>query len=105
MNKKATAFFKIFIKTCLKIYVDLLIKVAYIINMSNGDKKMSRKQPKFFTQNIPSTQKNTEFLLNLLEDLLNSNTLTKSQKNKLDHILDISFNQIEILSKKDYHTI
>ena len=49
---------------------------------------MSRKQPKFFTQNIPSTQKNTEFLLNLLEDLLNSNTLSKSQKNKLDHILD-----------------
>ena len=42
--------------------------------MSNGDKKMSRKQPKFFTQNIPSTQKNTEFLLNLLENQVHLNS-------------------------------
>lgn len=72
-------------------------------NMRNGDIKMSYKHPKYFTQNIPSTQKNTEFLIDLLEDLLKSDTLTKSQKNKLECILDSSFNQVEILPKKDYH--
>jgi len=64
---------------------------------------MIYKHPKFFTQNIPSTPKITNFLIDILEDLLESDTLTTSQKNKLESILDSSFNQVEILSKKDYH--
>jgi len=60
------------------------------------------KQPKNFTQLIPSTQSTTNFLLDILEPLLDSNTLTQSQKNQLEQILDSSFNQIQILSKKEY---
>jgi len=69
--------------------------------MSNGEIKMA-KQPKNFTQLIPSTQSTTNFLLDILENLLDSDLLTESQKNQLDQILDSSFNQIQILSKKEY---
>jgi len=68
----------------------------------NGDSKMSKYKSKFFTQLIPSTPKNTDFLIDILEDLLESNTLSQSQKNQLEYILDSSFNQVEILPKKDY---
>jgi len=60
------------------------------------------KQPKFFTQLIPSTPSTTNFLIDILEPLLESNTLTKSQKIKLEQILDSSFNQVQILPKKEY---
>jgi len=60
------------------------------------------KQPKNFTQLIPSTQSQTNFLLDILENLLDSDFLSESQKTQLDQILDSSFNQIQILSKKEY---
>jgi len=63
---------------------------------------MAKYQSKFLTQKIPSTQKNTEFLIDILENLLESNSLTQSQKNQLEYILDSSFNQVEILPKKEY---
>jgi len=69
--------------------------------MSNGEIKMA-KQPKNFTQLIPSTQSTTNFLIDILDSLLESNTLTQSQKTQLEQILDSSFNQIQILSKKEY---
>ena len=63
---------------------------------------MSKYKSKFFTQLIPSTPKNTNFLIDILEQVLESDTLTESQKDQLEYILDSSFNQVEILPKKDY---
>jgi len=63
---------------------------------------MSKYKSKFFTQLIPSTPKNTDFLIDILEQILESDTLSQAQKNQLEYILDSSFNQVEILPKKDY---
>ena len=63
---------------------------------------MSKYKSKFFTQQIPSTPKNTDFLIDILEQILESDTLSQAQKNQLEYILDSSFNQVEILPKKDY---
>ena len=63
---------------------------------------MSKYQSKFFTQLIPSTKKNTDFLIDILDQILDSDFLSESQKNQLEYILDSSFDQIQILNQNEY---
>lgn len=59
-----------------------------------------------FTQNIPSNDQYTNFLLDILEKLVEGEKvkLNKKEKEKLEEILDCSFNQIEILEKEVENT-
>jgi hypothetical protein len=52
-----------------------------------------------FTQKIPSNEPYTEFLLEILSKLLEEDSLSlnKEEKQKLDEILEASFNQVEEL--------
>jgi len=54
-----------------------------------------------FTQNIPSNEPYTEFLLDILDRLLEEESvkLNEEEKKKLEEILDCSFNQVEILEE------
>lgn len=54
-----------------------------------------------FTQNIPSNEVYTDFLLEILDRLVEGESvkLNKEEIKKLDEILDCSFNQVEILEK------
>ena len=59
-----------------------------------------------FTQKIPSNEKYTDFLLDILEKLSEGETvkLSKKDQKKLTEILDCSFNQVEELEKEEENT-
>lgn len=59
-----------------------------------------------FTQKIPSNEKYSDFLLDILEKLVEGKSvkLNKEEKEKLEEILDCSFNQVEILDKAQENT-
>ena len=59
-----------------------------------------------FTQKIPSNEKYTDFLLDILSDLAEGKNvkLKKNDMAKLEEILDCSFNQVEILDKEEENT-
>ena len=59
-----------------------------------------------FTQKIPSNEKYSDFLLDILEKLVEGKSvkLNKEEKEKLEEILDCSFNQVEILEKEEENT-
>ena len=59
-----------------------------------------------FTQKIPSNEKYSDFLLDILEKLVEGKSvkLNKEEKKKLEEILDCSFNQVEILDKEEENT-
>jgi len=59
-----------------------------------------------FTQNIPSNEVYTEFLLDILDRLSEGERvwLNKEEREKLTEILDSSFNQVEILDKAQENT-
>ena len=63
---------------------------------------MSNYKSKLFTQLIPSTQNNTDFLIDILDQILDSDLLSESQKIQLEYILDSSFNQVQILPEKEH---
>lgn len=63
---------------------------------------MSNYKSKFLTQLIPSTEQNTDFLIDILEKVLDSNLINKSEKEQLWYILDSSFNQVQILERNEY---
>ena len=56
-----------------------------------------------FTQKIPSNEVYTEFLLDILDKLVEGEEvkLSKKDRKKLDEILDCSFNQVEVLEKAE----
>ena len=59
-----------------------------------------------FTQNIPSNDQYTNFLLDILEKLQNGESVKLSKKKikMVEEILDCSFNQVEILDKEVENT-
>lgn len=59
-----------------------------------------------FTQKIPSNDQYTDFLLDILDKLVEGKSvkLNKEEKNKLEEILDCSFNQVEVLDKEEENT-
>lgn len=59
-----------------------------------------------FTQKIPSNDQYTDFLLDILDKLVEGKSvkLNKKEIRKLDEILDCSFNQVEILEKEEENT-
>jgi hypothetical protein len=56
----------------------------------------------YFTQLIPTEENTTDFLIDILEKVLDSNLITQQQKDQLEYVLDSSFNQIHILNQNEY---
>ena len=59
-----------------------------------------------FTQNIPSNDKYTDFLIDILQKLEEGESvkLSKKERKMVEEILDCSFNQVEILDKEVENT-
>ena len=77
-----------------------------MINNQQWSEKMETYTYIPFNQKIPSNDKYTDFLLEVLEDLSEGKTvkLNKKDQKKLEEILDCSFNQVEVLDKEEENT-